>query len=558
MATYEITSPTGETFEITAPDNATEAEVMAYAEEQFSPAQGLNEMAPGSSTMQGARDIPNALGQMAEQALPESVSGAINTADQWLYDKTGGFLGNPYESFDAGVRAQEADYQQSRAEAGETGFDWPRMGGNVLATAPAGGPAMTGATLPARLAMGGATGGLLGPAATPVTEGDDFWDQKMDQGLLGVAGGAVGTGVGAGIGRLFSPQTDDAARLLLNEDVRVTPGGIMGPGAKSVEDKAVSIPVVGDAIRGAQVRSVDDLNRAAYGRALTPIGVQVDRQFPTGAEGVWRVSDELSRAYSDIIPQGRFRSDPTFVQELDYLRQMSRSLAPDQQRRFNQILDEEVLAKMTPQGNASGESLKAIESLLGNHARGYGKDGLYDNQQLGRALQELQASIRRGAQRSSPPGVAERLRDVNRGYANYVRIRDAASRAGASDADQPFTPLQLAAAVRKNDMSVGKGDTARGQALMQDLSMAGKERLASRVPNSGSTDRALMAMLMSGGAYAVDPAAFAGLLTAAGAYTRPGQAFMRGLLTSRPGPIWGPLSDAARTIGPAAGATAQE
>ena len=35
MATYEIKSPTGETFEVNAPDTATEADVMAYAQSQF-------------------------------------------------------------------------------------------------------------------------------------------------------------------------------------------------------------------------------------------------------------------------------------------------------------------------------------------------------------------------------------------------------------------------------------------------------------------------------------------------------------------------------------------
>lgn len=38
MATYEITSPTGETFEITAPDNASEQDVLSYAQSQFSQA----------------------------------------------------------------------------------------------------------------------------------------------------------------------------------------------------------------------------------------------------------------------------------------------------------------------------------------------------------------------------------------------------------------------------------------------------------------------------------------------------------------------------------------
>ena len=43
MAKFEITSPTGERFEITAPDNASEADVMSYAQAQFSPKQSAPE-----------------------------------------------------------------------------------------------------------------------------------------------------------------------------------------------------------------------------------------------------------------------------------------------------------------------------------------------------------------------------------------------------------------------------------------------------------------------------------------------------------------------------------
>lgn len=36
MATYRITAPDGGEYEITAPDGATEAEVLAYAQKNFS------------------------------------------------------------------------------------------------------------------------------------------------------------------------------------------------------------------------------------------------------------------------------------------------------------------------------------------------------------------------------------------------------------------------------------------------------------------------------------------------------------------------------------------
>lgn len=41
MATYEITAPDGQMYDVTAPDNATEAEVLAYAQSNFQPKQPI-------------------------------------------------------------------------------------------------------------------------------------------------------------------------------------------------------------------------------------------------------------------------------------------------------------------------------------------------------------------------------------------------------------------------------------------------------------------------------------------------------------------------------------
>lgn len=66
MAVYEITSPNGEVFEITAPDNATEQDVLSYAQSQFS---AQPKAQPQESTVQAIgrniRDVPRQLGMTA-------------------------------------------------------------------------------------------------------------------------------------------------------------------------------------------------------------------------------------------------------------------------------------------------------------------------------------------------------------------------------------------------------------------------------------------------------------------------------------------------------------
>jgi hypothetical protein len=60
----------------------------------------------------------------------------------------------------------------------------------------------------------------------------------------------------------------------------------------------------------------------------------------------------------------------------------------------------------------------------------------------------------------------------------------------------------MAAAVKASDESAGKGATATGKALMQDLTDAGVEILPNKIPDSGTAGRSALvsALLGAGGA----------------------------------------------------------
>lgn len=183
----------------------------------------------------------------------------------------------------------------------------------------------------------------------------------------------------------------------------------------------------------------------------------------------------------------------------------------------------------------SGDTLKIVESDLGRLAKGYQGDPSFDKQQLGDSIAQLQDHIRENLQRNNPD-YADQLSKINTGYANYTRIRQAAAAQGS--AGGVFTPAQLSAAVRAQDKSVGKGDYASKNALMQDLSDPAKAVLGNNYPDSGTGGRALMALAASavaGGAIhpAIPLAAAAGV----GAYTGPAQALLSTLLTKRYGPL---------------------
>jgi hypothetical protein len=199
---------------------------------------------------------------------------------------------------------------------------------------------------------------------------------------------------------------------------------------------------------------------------------------------------------------------------------------------FNAILKNNILYKMTPQGNMSGHTLKEIENDIGQKARGFAGSSDPNQRQLGSALNEVMSSIRKNLSRSNPE-YAKELSDINRGYANYTILRSAAKSPATENG--VFTPAQLARAVYAQDKSVGKGASATGKALMQDLAQTSKT-IAPTFPNSGTADRLSIPALIGSAAY--NPVGTMGGLAvgALGAipYTKSGKKLAAALLARRP------------------------
>lgn len=453
-------------------------------------------------TAQGAVVDPlNAGAQLLVNAAPSGVVDAVNSATRYVNElpvvgpltKALGMVPATAQEVNQGVMDQERQYQAARQATGQSGFDAARLAGNVIGTAPLAAAMAPTAALSVPAAIGTAAGsGAVLAGLQPVTEGGDFAKNKLQQMAIGGAASGALSGAGNALSRLISPRasTNPQVQLLMDEGVTPTPGQLLGGTAQRVEDKAMSIPIVGDAIRGARGRAIEDFNEAALNRALAPIGQTVNR---TGREGVDDVGRAIGDAYDNLIPRLNFRADNQFAQELGTLQQMATTLPAPQAAQFDTIIRNQVVGRLTPQGGATGENFRAIESELGRLGNSYRSSAVAGERELGMALGELQTSLRATLERSNPQAAAELAR-VNQAYANYTRIQRAAGGVGATDG--VFTPAQLSSAVRASDTTMRKGSYARGNALMQDLSDAGRGVMNQVVPNSGTADR----MMLSAGA----------------------------------------------------------
>ncbi len=457
--------------------------------------QRIQASVPGR-VLQGMRDPIDAVAQMGMRAIPEGVINSVNSATQYVNElpvigpvtKALGMVPATQSGLDEQIRANEAQYQQARAATGSQGMDLARLGGNVLATLPVAGASVpaAGTNLLARLGTSAASGAAFG-GLQPVLEGD-YGDEKLKQMGIGAGVGVGGALLGAGLSRLVSPRasTNPQVQTLLNEGVVPTPGQMLGGTARTVEDKAISLPILGDAIRGARQRGIQELNTAALNRVTAPLGQKVT---VTGREGLQQAQRIVGDAYDNLLPGLNFRADQQLAQEVGRIQQMAQSLPPDRVTQFQRILDDKVLGKLTPQGAATGQNFKEIESELGRLARTYVSSPDADQRTLGTALSELQSSLRNTLTRSNPQA-AQELGRINEAYSLLTRVQRAAASAGTDSG--VFTPSQLSSAVRAADTTIRKNAFGRGQALMQDLSDAGRSTLNSTIPNSGTADRLIM------------------------------------------------------------------
>jgi hypothetical protein len=512
--------------------------------------QGIEQlMGHGLQSLKGTAAMPSPLG------LASTLGGLIfgENPDTFM-KKAGAEMVAGANKGISNLKAQAAPYEKAHPVVGALG----NIGGSIAATLPLTMAAPITNTYRGATGIGALTGAATG-AATPVEGGNDFWSDKAQQVGLGALTGGVASPVLRGLGRIISPQVSSDVQALMSRGVTPTPGQILGGGFARTEEKLTSVPFLGDMIKNAQQRGVQQFNAAAYNEALAPIGEKFSGKV--GQEGIEQVANKIGAAYNEVLPKMQFKIDPQFHADVMNLSSMAQGLPETQQKTFLNLLKTQIFNKVGPQGNMDGQALKGVQSELARVSKGYLGDPSFDNRQLGAAVSALRDAVDGNLVRMNPPELAQKLSNANQAWANFARIRAAGASQGAMNNEGVFTAGQLQNAVRSADKSAGKGATATGNALMQDLSGAGQRVLGSKYPDSGTTGRGLMSLLAPGSiAAGMATAPTSTLLTLGGIgasslpYTQLGQRAAAALLTARPQlaqPVGKAVTNAGRVVVPA-------
>lgn len=388
-------------------------------------------------------------------------------------------------------------------EANPVSFGAGQLGGGMLT----GGALMKGVGMIPSFAkanpylQAAGIGGVSG-ALTPNESGKsgiDALTELPQKAAFGAAGGAGGTLLGRSAANIIGPNLDAAVRKLIGEGVNLTPGQMYGGIPQKIEDKLTSVPLLGDVIQYSRGKGIEEFNKAAYRRALEPIGGKVPES--TGRAGMESVKNQLTEAYDDLLPKLTYKPDAQFLDSLSNIKNNVTGIDPDNAKKVADTVFDVVSKRLGKNGQINGETFKVIEEKLGGLAKTYRASADADQKLMGDAYADALGELRQNLARNNPQ-FAEQLNKINTGWANFVRLRGAGSMANTQEM---FTPNQLAAAVKAADKSAGKTATATGTALMQDLSDAGAQVLPGKIPDSGTAGRqalnAALAALLGGGGY---------------------------------------------------------
>lgn len=481
---------------------------------------------PSSGFMMGLKDPITGGAQLLPRALSSVTSGF-------------GAYQNPVSEFFTGeaqrmdelARAEEQAYQQQRMARGETGFDVPRLAGNVLNPA-----TIVPATRAAQLARGagyGATaqavaGGAVGGAMQPVTGEGEFLPQKAQQIGVSAVTAPIGEKVVSAAGRVLNPLVSKAEQTMRDLGITPTTGQTLGGQFKSMEEFAQNLPLIGSSIENARQRVLFDFNKSVVNNALKKVNDKLPSDV-VGRDAIAYASEQVSNQYDDVLSKMKFDLD--FATTSNILSSLSKNtnLSANQRQEVASTLNDIVLGKFAGQ-KIDGKEFKGIESDLRKKASNYLNSTIASEREVGQALSDVLGVLKKELYFQNPKQTPK-LRRIDSAYSDLSVINIAAANSGAQSG--VFTPKQFSTAVRQADATRRKSAFAKGKAKSQEISDAAVDVLGDQ--SRATLEGRVAASTLGGLGMLSQPQIGIPLAaTVPTMYSESGQALLDALLRSRP------------------------
>lgn len=412
----------------------------------------------------------------------------------------------------------------------------------------AGAPATIG-SIGADVAMSAGPGGLVTKAASKAPllartlaelgygAGYGALTSPEDRGA-GAFGGAAGTAVGMGANRLIGgaikPFVSRDAQALADQGIQPTIGQAVGGFVNTAEQKLKSLPLVGDVIRNARGRAVDEFNEKAI-QVSNPASKGIGDQALTATrealgnkyDAILDTVPSLKVDQSDVLRAAKaIAGDPSFM------------LKNQDKKAFLDLVRTNVLER-TPDLN--GQVAKQIESDLKKAAVRASSQGEKDA--IAAFTDAWKASLKQSVEAVNP-GAGAALRENDAAWRAFIPVERAGSYRGnqnvaSNETAGKFTPNSLRRSMEVSDQSqfnnvtraLRGGDTPFER--LNTLTRQGERVLGDSVPDSGTATRLMWGAgaIGAGNAAGMNPADMGmGALAALPLYSRAGSKFaMQGI-----------------------------
>ncbi len=261
---------------------------------------------------------------------------------------------------------------------------------------------------------------------------------------------------------------------------------------KTLSSQLESVPLTGAA--GAR-----EAQQAAFNRAVSKtIGEdspQITRQVYDSAKS------RLQQSFEDLTARNDLKVDPALLNDFGRVTQDAAHHATDSTAKSVSKLVDELMGKMDPAtGTIPGKAYQAIDSKISRLLKAGNEQTPY--------LQDLQRAIRDAMDHSISQADQEVWKQTRAQYRNLKAIRDLVAKEGADGNISQALPLG-----RLNSTNAGKEAMAQGsRGELGDIAEVGKQFITDKIPNSGTTQRALALAALGGGMAAVNPTGLATMI----------------------------------------------
>lgn len=505
MAVFEITAPDGQTYEVEAPDHATEQQVMAYFRQEWQkrqpepvdPTEGMStfdKVAAGAG--KAVYDLGRGLGQMAGLVSEDDIRQA-RELDAPLMDTGAGVAGHVLG--DVAMMALPGGALKAAGQIRNS----ERM---VRAGAELASPT----TFKGAAAMGAAISG-----AQPVVGDESRGTNALQGAVAGAAGKLAGDVLGAVVRPSMPPTAREAAtaRFLQQQGVDIRTPQMSNKAIQYLDDTMDYLPMTAGRNEAMKKAQQAQFNRAV----MRTVGVEADEISEPALEEARR---RLSHQYDNFINgrhggnkvarQGQelarvVRVDRPFLADISRLRARYDNLMPSLKNttvgRVLDDLDELIEPFVKGQKPAfTNEQYQSQISALSNLSRKlFQKEGDAD---AAKVMEELREAFDNLLQRNMGETEAMAFKRLRKQYANFKTIEAAVNRRAAGRAEGAVSPTDLYHTIK----SRSKTAAYRGTGELARLARAG-EKFIRPLPNSGTAQRNLWAQAL-GNPLAVGTGAF--------------------------------------------------